>query len=155
MSACAVSPYIKWIPLELIGQSALLPWCDKMDILWSVLSNAFSNSATTLNGYETVIASHSQNIISLHSYQICIANLFADQKYNWGRIKVWFYVSQLVYKSVAVHERDEFHETVCQWFCVFETKCPDCCAQLQDMRNIWEQFCHHWNRNTVKSWFSI
>ena len=35
--------------------------------------------------------------------------MFADGIFNIGRMKVWFYVSQSVYKKIPAHEREQCH----------------------------------------------
>ena len=55
-------------------------------------------------------------------------HMFADDIFNVGRIKVWFYVTQNVYKRLPFYEREGCHELVLEWFSVFENQCPDICV---------------------------
>ena len=108
-----------------------------------MLSNVISISTYELNGYYNVLEEQSKQIASLQSYKACMDHMFTDQIYNFGWVKVWFHISKCVYSKIPVYEKEPFHEAVCEWFSVFEDKCPDCCKQLEDMREGWELFKHH------------
>ena len=103
-----------------------------------------------MNGYENILETLSEQINSIESYQLTMQHMFADDIFNVGRIKVWFYVTQNVYKRLPFYEQEGCHELVLEWFSVFENQCPDIC--VQHMRITWEEFrrCNdvlNWNIN--------
>ena len=65
-------------------------------------------------------------------------DMFSDDIFNVGRIDVWFFVTQCVYKRLPHHDRKLCHELVLEWFSVFETNCPD--IHVEHMRNKWNAF---------------
>ena len=91
-----------------------------------------------MNGYENVLETLSEEINSIESYRLTMQYMFADDIFNVGRIKVWFYVSQNVYKRLPAQERERCHELVLEWFPVFERQCPDIC--VQHMQDKWDKF---------------
>ena len=62
-----------------------------------------------MNGYENFLDMCAAQINSLQNYQLTIQHMFADGIFNIGRMKVWFYVSQSVYKKIPAHEREQCH----------------------------------------------
>ena len=90
-----------------------------------------------MNHYEN-LEKLSEEINSIKSYQLTMQYMFADDIFNVGRIKVWFYVSQNVYKRLPFYEWERCHELVLECFSVFENHCPDIC--VQHMRITWEEF---------------
>ena len=100
-----------------------------------------------MNGYENFPAMCAAQINSLQNYQLTMQHMFADGIFNIGRIKVWFYVSQSLYKKIPAHEWEQCHELVMEWFSVFETKCP--VIHVEHMRNKWDEIGRCWN---VLSW---
>ena len=105
---------------------------------------------TDMNGYENILETLSEQINSLESYGLTMQHMFADDSFNVGRIKMWFYVTQNVYKRLPFYEREGCHELVLEWFSVFENQCPD--ISVQHMCILWEEFrrCNdvlNWNIN--------
>ena len=112
-----------------------------------------------MNHYDNILETLSEEINSIESYRLTMQYMFADDIFNVGRIKVWFYVSQNVYKRLPFYERERCHELVLEWISVFERKCPDSC--VEHMHITWEEFrrCNdvlNWNINmqVVLLWFS-
>ena len=91
-----------------------------------------------LNGYETALERKSQQLTFAKSYQLAMQAMFSDEIFNRGRIEVWFYVSQNVYKRLPMREREQCHELVLEWFSLFEIKCPD--IHIAHLRNEWSEF---------------
>ena len=54
-----------------------------------------------LNGYENILEKLSEQIDSVESYRLTMEHMFADDVFSRGRIEVWFYVTQNVYKSLS------------------------------------------------------
>ena len=116
-------------------------WSRNMGGLWS---------RSQLNDYEAVLEMHSKQITSLSRYKLCIDHLFSDEIYNIGRIRVWFFVTQLVYPRLHKHEQQQCHETVCLWFAKFKQKCPEYAKELHHMRTTWDL-----NSHATQAWFSL
>ena len=89
-----------------------------MGSIWSLLS------ADTLNDDEHIIETQSKQITSLESYSLSMHRMFVVQTYHFGRIKVWFYVTQSVYYGLPVDQLEQYNELVCESFSVFERNCP-------------------------------
>ena len=94
-----------------------------------------------LNGNENILEKLCEQIDSVESYRLTMQHMFADDVSSRGRIEVWFYVTQNVYKRLSVHEQERCHELVLEWFSVFEAQWS--ASHVEHMRIMWDEFRHH------------
>ena len=93
-----------------------------------------------LGGYEQIINNLSAQIKSFESYKCCVKYLFIDEKFNYGRIKVWFHFTKYLYPKISSQKQNEMKVYVQQCFVLFENKCKEYQSQLLDMKEDWDDF---------------
>ena len=93
-----------------------------------------------LGKYTQTINNLSNHIKSFESYQSCVKYLFSDEKFNYGKIKVWFHFTKHLYPRLSAEEQNQINRYVLQCFSLFEIKCGEYGNHIFHMKEDWDVF---------------
>ena len=81
----------------------------------------------------------SENVSSAASYDVLVNMMFADSKFNPGRVEVWYVFSQAIRDHLLVSEHESLHRYFSKGMCVLRWRLPYYVKRFHDIENEWKK----------------
>ena len=81
----------------------------------------------------------SKTVSSADSYDMVVNMMFADSKFNPGRVEVWYVFSRAIRDHLPASEHESLDRYFFKWMCVLRRKLPDYVKRFHDIENEWKK----------------
>ena len=81
----------------------------------------------------------SKTVSSADSYDVVVNMMFADSKFNPGRVEVWYVFSRTIRDHLPASEHESLDRYFSKWMCLLRRQLPDYVKRFHDIENEWKK----------------